>query len=58
MPDYPRLLENGLDGMLALIDRYAVENVRDREESWTFRAGYGKSGICVWGRAGNGTGSL
>ncbi|MCI9141369.1 MAG: hypothetical protein HFH87_01950 [Lachnospiraceae bacterium] len=38
VPDYSRLLENGLDGMLALIDRYAAENVRDRESADFYEA--------------------
>jgi len=31
VPNYVTLLENGLDGMLALIDKYAAINDRDRE---------------------------
>ena len=38
VPDYSRLLENGLDGMLALIDRYAAENVRDQESADFYEA--------------------
>ena len=38
VPGYPRLLENGLDGMLELIDRYAAENVRDQESADFYEA--------------------
>ena len=31
LPNYVTLLENGLDGMLVLIDRYAAENDRDQQ---------------------------
>ncbi len=38
VPGYPRLLENGLDGMLELIDRYAAVHVKDQESADFYEA--------------------
>jgi len=38
VPSYDRLLENGLDGMLSLIDRWAKKNVRDEESANFYEA--------------------
>lgn len=38
LPNYVTLLENGLDGMLEIIDRYAAQNTRDQETADFYEA--------------------
>ncbi|MBE6569493.1 MAG: hypothetical protein E7658_04665 [Ruminococcaceae bacterium] len=38
LPNYVTLLDNGLDGMLEIIDRYAAQNVKDRETADFYEA--------------------